>query len=145
MECVFTLVAFGLGFLVAQLWKMVSGLVSGKKVSAKEAIRQFSRSGGMPSGHTASMTAATIYLGCVNGFGSSLFALALCIWMIVIYDATHVRYAVGKQGRALNELLTQDAKAELPLVEGHTIPQVMVGAVIGVIIGLGMAGLTGVL
>ncbi len=149
MECVFTLISFGLGFLVAQVWKLIAGVVSGKKaktvVNLKTAIGYFSRSGGMPSGHTASLTAATMYLGCVSGFGSGIFALALCVWMIVVYDAIHVRYAVGEQGKALNELLEAAGKSELPLVEGHTMPQVVVGAMIGVIIGAGMAFLTGVL
>lgn len=147
MECVFTLVAFGLGFLVAQIWKLITGLVNRGRsetvVDLKTAIGYFSRSGGMPSGHTASLTAATMYLGFTNGFGSGVFALAVCMWMIVVYDAIHVRYAVGEQGKALNKLLKTAGEPELPLVEGHTMPQVAVGAVIGVIIGVGMAVLTG--
>lgn len=148
MECVFTIVAFVAGWLVAQIWKLVAGLVSRRekrKMDFSEAVGYFFRSGGMPSGHTASLTAATVYLGCVGGFGSGLFALAVCTWTLVVYDATHVRYAVGEQGKALNELLIKAGKPELLLVEGHTLPQVAVGAVIGVIIGLGMAVLTGVL
>jgi len=149
MECIFTLIAFGLGFLVAQVWKLIAGLASREKsekvVDLKTAIGYFSRSGGMPSGHTASLTAAMLYLGLVNGFGSGIFALALCVWMIVVYDAIHVRYAVGEQGKALNKLLKAAGELELPLVEGHTMPQVAVGAMIGVVIGVGMAFLTGIL
>jgi len=149
MECVFTLLAFGLGFLLAQLWKLVTGIMSGKErgqvVDFKTAVGYFSRSGGMPSGHTASLTAATIYLGFVNGFGSGVFALAVCTWMIVVYDAIHVRYAVGEQGKALNKLLVAAKEPELPLVEGHTLPQAVVGALIGAVIGVGMALVTGFL
>lgn len=149
MECVFTLISFVLAWFVAQVWKLIAGVVSGKKaktvVNLKTAIGYFSRSGGMPSGHTASLTAAVVYLGFANGFGTGVFALALCVWTIVIYDAIHVRYAVGEQGRALNGLLKAAGKPELPLVEGHTMPQVVVGAMIGVVVGVGMAFLTGVL
>lgn len=149
MECVFTLIAFVAGFLVAQMWKLVSGLVSGRAtqrvVNLETAIGYFTRSGGMPSGHTASLTAAVIYLGCAEGFGTGLFALALCVWMIVVYDAIHVRYAVGVQGEALNGLLVEAGKKELPLVEGHTVAQVAMGAMIGLMIGFGMAFITGIL
>lgn len=148
MECVFTIIACGVAWLITQVWKTVVGLASGKKngvVDFKTAIGYFTRSGGMPSGHTASLTAAVIYVGCAEGFGTGLFALALCILAIVIYDATHVRYAVGEQGKALNKLLVKAGEKELPLVEGHTLAQVAVGAVIGVVVGLGMAWITGIL
>lgn len=148
MECIFTIVAFGAGWLVAQAWKMMAALISGRgeqKMTFNEAVRYFFRSGGMPSGHTASLTAATVYLGCASGFGSGLFVLAICIWTLIVYDATHVRYAVGEQGKALNKLLVRAKESELPLVEGHTLPQVVVGALIGVIIGVLVAVLTGIL
>lgn len=142
MEGWYVLLAFGLGFLVAQFWKLIVGLLTGDrpsgKMDLKTAIGYFSRSGGMPSGHTASFTAASVYLGLVFGFDSGLFALAAATWIIVVYDATHVRYAVGEQGKALNELLAKAGKKELPLVEGHTMLQVAVGAIIGMVIAFGM-------
>lgn len=144
MECIYTLVAFGVAWLIAQLWKLVDGLIHREvdgKATFGELVGYFFRSGGMPSGHTASLTAATIYLGASSGFGSGLFALAICTWLIVIYDAMHVRYAVGEQGKALNKLLAEKEMPELPLVEGHTLPQVVVGAVIGVVVGLGIVAL----
>lgn len=138
----YALIVFGVGFLLAQVWKLVEGLVRGggkEVVDFKTAIGYFTRSGGMPSGHTASFTGASVYLGCAFGFGSAVFALAACTWMIVVYDATHVRYAVGEQGKALNGLLKAAGKTELPIVEGHTMAQVVVGAILGVIVGISMA------
>ena len=138
----YALVAFALGFLVAQTWKLISGLIRGRStteiVNLKTAIGYFSRSGGMPSGHTASFTAASIYIGYLYGFGSGIFALAACVWLVVVYDAIHVRYAVGEQGKALNKLLREAKQPELPVVEGHTMSQVVVGALIGAIIGVSM-------
>lgn len=96
----------------------------------------------MPSGHTASLTAAAVYLGLTNGFGSGLFALAVSVWIIVVYDAIHVRYAVGIQGEALNKLLKQAKMKELPVEHGHNLMQVVVGALIGVGVGLLMFWLT---
>ena len=136
----FTILAFVSGFLIAQIWKLISGLISGYRihevVNFQTWVGYFARSGGMPSGHMASFTAATMFLGCVYGFESGLFALAVCMCIIVAYDATHVRYAVGEQGKALNVLLKNDRKKTLPIMEGHTIAQVLVGAIIGAALGV---------
>lgn len=148
MEGLYALLAFAVAWLIAQVSKTVLGLLNShrdrKIVNLATAIDYFTRSGGMPSGHTASLTAACVYLGCSMGFTSGIFALAACMWMIVVYDAIHVRYAVGIQGKALNELLRQDGKPELPVIEGHTLPQVIVGAMIGLGVGFLVFWLTSV-
>lgn len=135
--------AFVAAFLIAQIWKLIAGVWQDRgrveKRTLKSWAKYFMRSGGMPSGHAASFTALTVFLGCVAGFDSVSFALAVGVWGIVLYDATHVRYAVGVQGAALNGLLRKNGEAELPVVEGHTLPQVVVGVIIGVIVGVGMA------
>lgn len=142
----YAMLAFGGGFVVAQLWKFVAGLVKGRKqagrMDMKTLIGYLSRSGGMPSGHTASMSGLTTYLGMMSGFESGLFALALAMTLIVIYDAIHVRYAVGEQGKALNGLLEKENKKSLPVVEGHTIGQVVVGAFLGALMGVIIGCLT---
>ncbi len=139
MKAWYALVAFACGFAVAQLWKFVTGVVSSRKQEKrdfKEMVGYLMRSGGMPSGHAASVTALTVYLGCFSGFDSPIFMLAVAFWGIVLYDAIHVRYAVGEQGKALNKLLEEARKPELPVVEGHTMAQVVVGTILGIIIGL---------
>lgn len=139
MKAWYALVAFACGFAVAQLWKFVTGVVSSRKQEKrgfKEMVGYLMRSGGMPSGHAASVTALTVYLGCFSGFDSPIFMLAVAFWGIVLYDAIHVRYAVGVQGKALNKLLKEAGKPELPVVEGHTMAQVVVGTILGIIIGL---------
>lgn len=142
----YALLAFACGFVVAQLWKFVAGLISGyrRKASSdwKTVIGYLMRSGGMPSGHSASMTALTMYIGYMCGFDSAMFALAAATTLIVLYDAIHVRYAVGEQGKALNELLEKNDQKALPVVEGHTVPQVAVGVILGVLIGVGIWFLT---
>lgn len=146
MKAWYGLVAFACGFIIAQLWKLVAGIFSGRKQgkrSFKEMVGYLMRSGGMPSGHAASVTALAVYLGCFAGFDSAIFMLAAAFWAIVLYDAIHVRYAVGEQGEALNGLLKAEGKSELPLVEGHTLGQVVVGTLIGVVIGLVVFWLAG--
>lgn len=140
MEGWFALLAFAIAWLIAQVAKTVLGLLTGYRAGEitnfASAIGYFFRSGGMPSGHAASFTAMCTYLGCVFGFGSGIFALAGCTWALVIYDAINVRYAVGEQGKALNILLKEKKMPEIPLVEGHTLPQVIVGTIIGVVTGV---------
>ncbi len=139
MKAWYGLVAFACGFVVAQLWKFIAGMISQrgqKRRNFKEMVGYLTRSGGMPSGHAASMTALGIYLGCFAGFDSPVFILAMAFWGIVLYDAIHVRYAVGEQGKALNGLLKASGKPELPVVEGHTMAQVVVGTILGVLVGL---------
>lgn len=141
-EGLWALLAFVIAWFVTQMLKTILGLIShkndGKVTNVWTAIDYFTRSGGMPSGHTASFTALCVVLGCTSGFDSAIFALAVATWSIIVYDAVHVRYAVGEQGKALNKLLKQAGEPVLPVVEGHTVPQVIVGGIIGIIVGFGL-------
>ena len=64
---------------------------------------------------------------------------------IVMYDACNVRLETGKQAVAIKELqdllqkMGQNLSAEEKLKElvGHTLPQVLVGALLGTLIGAG--------
>lgn len=145
MEGLYAILAFVIAWLIAQVSKIIVGMVEGHKggqpMTLAAMIGYFFRSGGMPSGHTASFTALCVYLGREFGFTSGIFALGAATLIIIIYDAIHVRYAVGEQGKALNGLLKTQGKEELPVVEGHTVPQVIVGGLIGVAVGLMIYGL----
>ncbi len=133
------LVAFVLGWFFAQLGKTVGDIVKKKRLlSFSELVDGFTRSGGMPSGHTASFIALTVFFGLKDGFTSGLFVLAAAMTAIVIYDAVNVRYAVGEQGKLLNimaEIDNSKKTNKMKVVEGHTIPQVCVGAVLGLLLG----------
>ena len=132
------LVAFTLGWMVAQVGKPLVALVQKRgKMSGKELFHQLTKSGGMPSGHTASFVALTMFLGLKDGFDSSIFVLAVGMALIVIYDAVNVRMAVGEQGKKLNDLAVEQGHKgkKLRVVEGHTVPQVIVGGVLGVLVG----------
>ncbi len=100
-------------------------------------------SGGMPSSHTALMTATTLAIGLYVGFGSPLFALAFAISMIVIYDAAGVRRQAGIHAQRINLLLHELFKGNpisqdlLKEVIGHTPQQVIGGIILGSMIALG--------
>ena len=92
----------------------------------------------MPSGHTASFVALTTFFAVQNGLFANITVLSMAMTIIVVYDAVNVRYAVGEQGKMLNVIAsnTNVKKKKIRVVEGHTIPQAVVGGIIGLMIGL---------
>ena len=139
MKVLFLFLAFALGWFVAQFIKLVAGFVKKKgKLSFSDMIYYMTKSGGMPSGHTASFVALDTALALIYGLDTPVFAVAVCATMIFIYDAVNVRYAVGEHGKLLNEIAESDDNPKTKpqkIVEGHTIPQVIVGAILGVLMG----------
>ena len=136
------LLAFVIGWFVAQFGKLIGDLIKNKgHMGLREVFDCFVRSGGMPSGHTASFTGLTTFFMAQYGIFAPISVLALCMTIIVVYDAVNVRYAVGEQGKVIN-LMIMDRnykKKRVKIVEGHTIPQVIVGAVLGLAIGFLMS------
>ena len=129
------IITFVCGFFVAQTIKFIINICTGRAkkymTNFKTAFGYFCKSGGMPSGHSASFIAATTIIGFSEGIYSSIFALAVCTTAIVLYDAVNVRYVVGEQGKALNKLI----KEPIRIAEGHTILEVFVGGILGFLIG----------
>jgi acid phosphatase family membrane protein YuiD len=60
--------------------------------------------GGMPSSHSAGVTALASAVGVQEGWGSALFALAVVLGLVVMYDAMGIRRHAGEQAMALNQL-----------------------------------------
>ena len=137
------LLAFVTGWFVAQVGKLVGDLIRNKgHMSAQEVFDCFFRSGGMPSGHTASFTGLTVFFMSKFGIFAPISVLALCMTIIVVYDAVNVRYAVGEQGKLLNIMAESDHNKKtrkMKVVEGHTVPQAIVGGLLGIGIGLLMS------
>ena len=97
--------------------------------------------GGMPSGHSATVTSLAVFCGLNFGFGSYQFAIAAILAIIVCHDAMGVRLETGKQAVAINEileafeLLAPDKISEANLKEfvGHTPIQVIAGILLGIL------------
>ncbi len=132
------LLAFVLGWLLAQTGKLIGDMISVRRpLTFKEVVDCFVRSGGMPSGHTASFVALITFFAIKNGLFANITVLALAMGIIVIYDAVNVRYAVGEQGKMLNVMaMDGKLKKKLKVVEGHTVPQAIVGGLIGLMVGV---------
>ena len=95
--------------------------------------------GGMPSSHSALMTAITSGLGMDLGFDNSIFALAVGVSLIVMYDASGVRRSAGLNAKEINKLSKSfDENSTLNLKEtlGHSKLEVIVGSILGPLISL---------
>ena len=95
--------------------------------------------GGMPSSHSALMTAISSGLGMDLGFDNSIFALAVGVSLIVMYDASGVRRSAGLNAKEINKLSKSlDEKSTLNLKEslGHSKLEVIVGSILGPLISL---------
>jgi acid phosphatase family membrane protein YuiD len=97
-------------------------------------------SGGMPSAHTALVCSATVAVAKAEGVNSPIFAVALILTCIVMYDAMGVRRAAGKQAQAINEINAERKSednaepSELSTSIGHTPIEVLGGALLGILI-----------
>ena len=129
-------------WLTAQIIKIFTGVYRDRHVNL---IVLLASTGGMPSSHSASvvglLTAAIIQYG----LKSPIVAVCAVLAVIVIIDATGVRYETGKQSKMLNkivqELFTDTENAEVHFKEfiGHTPFQVFVGAMLGIAVGIAMS------
>lgn len=119
------------GWLAAQLLKTLWLFI-------KERKWVFSRlvgSGGMPSSHSSIAAALSVAVGRNSGFDSVYFAVAVCFSLVVMYDACGVRYEAGKHAKLLNRMTGEIQEKPLKEPLGHTLPEVLAGAVLGILIG----------
>jgi acid phosphatase family membrane protein YuiD len=127
-----------LAWAIAQVLKVC--LVSARKRHLD--LRVLAETGGMPSSHSAIVAALTATVGRLNGVTSDVFAIALIFSIVVMYDAQGVRRAAGRQAAILNrlidDLVAQRGIQETRLREllGHTPVEVLVGAALGIAVGL---------
>lgn len=126
-----------LSWLIAQVLKTIIFFLVNKKLD----FTRLTGDGGMPSGHSATVTAlaATAFIEC--GPSSPVFALALMFAIVTMHDAMGVRRESGKHAKAINELiqmLDSDSLPEEKLKEfiGHTPLQVVMGAILGLVVAL---------
>jgi acid phosphatase family membrane protein YuiD len=130
-------IPFVLWFSV-QLFKVIYDLATTKKFNFKRIMG----AGGMPSSHSAVVTSLATLIGKYEGLDTAIFAMAVVFSFIVMYDAAGVRRAAGKQAKLLNKIIetpglsSLEVQGKLVEVLGHTPIQVMVGAAIGVLVGL---------
>lgn len=135
------LIAAAVGWAVAQLIKTLIHFIVYREWKAERLVG----SGGMPSSHAATVCAMTVSALIHCGLDSPIFALALILMAVVLHDARGVRFETGKQAKMITAITNfieksynEDVFPEMELKElvGHTPLQVLVGAVLGIVIGI---------
>lgn len=122
-------------WFVAQSLKVVFSLFPpGRGID----FRRFVASGGMPSSHTAFVTALATIIGLEQGWDSPLTGIALALALVVMYDAAGVRRAAGKQAQVLNKMIEElyveghFHHERLRELIGHSPIEVLGGAILGI-------------
>ena len=130
-----------LSWFVAQVIKTILYAVINKELD----MTRLMGDGGMPSAHSATVTAVAAMTGLLCGFGSPLFALACILAIIVMHDAMGVRLETGKQAKLLNEMVTLlealgqpklSMEKKLKEFVGHTPSRVMAGMLLGIVVAV---------
>ena len=126
--------------LVAQALKVVTSLIVDKRLN----FRRFLDTGSMPSSHSSSVTSLATAVALSDGLSSTAFAISAVLAFVVMFDATGVRQAAGKQAAVLNKIVDNiQHKDGIRLIEGnlkellgHTHMEVVAGAALGILIAL---------
>ena len=126
------------GWALAQALKIVLELLLHRRLD----LARLTGAGGMPSSHSALVTALATAIAIEQGLSSPLFAIAAIFAGVVMYDAAGVRQSVSIQARLLNRMMDDffahrglDQKRLRELI-GHTPRQVLAGALLGIIVGI---------
>lgn len=140
------------GWAVAQVLKTVIYALVHRELRWERMIGD----GGMPSGHSATVSAMAAASGILYGFETFEFAISCMLAIIVMHDAMGVRMETGKQGKVLNEMIEffrtegfveafkkndkmyEFWEASLKEFVGHTPLQVGAGCILGILISCWM-------
>lgn len=125
-------------WLVAQILKTIITAFVTKKIYFSRLVGD----GGMPSGHSATVTSLALMCGLYKGFDSVEFGISMILAIIVMHDALGVRRETGKQAESiinisklLNDYFTEQDQQiktdKLKVLVGHTPLQVVCGSLIG--------------
>ena len=138
-----TLYIPALAWLVAQILKTIVNAIMNRKMEWSRLVGD----GGMPSGHSATVSALAAMCGFSAGFGSIEFAIAAVLAIVVMHDASGVRLETGKQAASiismaevindyLSESDTNIKTDKLKVLVGHTPLQVLLGSLLGISIAV---------
>lgn len=132
-----------LGWLIAQSIKVAMAVRRRKKFD----VRWFLGTGGMPSAHSAGVSALATAVGFHMGFHTAAFAVALIFALVTMFDAQGVRRLAGRQATVLNKMIGeiyakgQVSPERLKELLGHTPIEVLVGSALGFLIAVLMSRL----
>ena len=123
-----------LSWFYAQVIKTIIHAIINKKIVWERLFGD----GGMPSGHSATVTSLAAMCLFINGPGSVEFAISLIFAVVVCHDAMGVRRETGKQAIIINEIIEILESEDMPEIKlkelvGHSPIQVCAGIAIGLL------------
>ncbi len=128
-----------LGWFFAQAIKAVAMSIIDRRLR----IDRFFGSGGMPSSHSALVTALVSMIFILEGFASVEFAIAASFAFITVYDAANVRYEVGEQAKIINQIIENWNVDNMEIrskrfkeLMGHTKLEVTMGCILGCLVSV---------
>lgn len=133
-----------ISWLAAQLMKTVLDTIKHKSFDR----HRLAGAGGMPSSHSAVTCSVLLTSYYLYGFNHPVSALAFVLALIVMYDATGVRWAAGLHARAINHIVEYLEQSDnetsrqalhdlIPRLNeslGHRVREVICGAALGFVI-----------
>ncbi len=123
------------GWTIAQTIKMSVDLAR----TGRPDLSYFVSTGGMPSAHSALVSALATSIGLTEGFDAPVTIVAVALAGITMFDAAGVRNAAGHQARILNKMLDELfrghrlSEGRLKELLGHTRLEVFVGMLLGIL------------
>ena len=133
------LIATVSAWLIAQVVKMTINAIKEKKISPSILFSD----GGMPSAHSATVVTLAIMSGIVEGVGSTIFAVAAILAMVVVNDAMGVRLEAEKHAvtikelaKANNDIASEENQVDVSEIKsnvGHTGIEVVAGIITGIV------------
>lgn len=128
-----------LSWALAQLLKFLIAAAINRKFTIKYLLT----GGGMPSSHSSFVCTCATSTAFISGIDSVVFAVAVVLALVVMYDAANVRKETGEQAKILNYMMENWDRSkpdlfseELKELIGHTWLQVFAGAVLGILVGV---------
>ncbi|MBQ4536012.1 MAG: divergent PAP2 family protein [Lachnospiraceae bacterium] len=132
-----------LAWMVAQILKTIIHFIVTKEFVAERLMGN----GGMPSSHSSTVCAMATAVYFEYGVSGYEFPMALLFAIIVMHDAMNVRLETGLQAKLLNDIMDtfksmgrSEYSSQKMLKEfvGHTPLQVLMGAILGVVLTIGL-------
>ncbi len=125
-----------LAWAVAQTLKLLINYFKYKRLNLERLVG----TGGMPSAHSAFVSAAAVAVIRTCGIESTEFGLIFVVAIITMYDAMTLRFQSGMHAKKLNELhkklFEKENSKSLNELIGHTFWEVLCGFIIGILIAL---------
>lgn len=109
---------------ITEMLKLIITYVKNGKIQYKD----FFATGGIPSGHSAFVSALIISVLILEGYRSVEFAIASVFGFLVVFDAVKVRAEAGKHAAVLNKLMGENRLNERL---GHNFFEVLTGIFLG--------------